>query len=178
MCIIYPSRARPWLSTSTLVLRSCQVFVLVQSRPMKKSCPSKGACFSKAHNNIHAKSCVSKFCLGRRTKQPEVDKPLSVAHVVKLLSPYGKFHRSTNCKILWRQQDHNPLPGLTMLPPSLPNPSPRHWPRVAGPSATFERGSAQRRIPNVPAKRHGPPRGPARCSLMRTHTGTLIHRTG
>ena len=108
MCIIYPSRARPWRSTSTLVLRSCRVFVLVQSRPMKKSCPSKGACFSKAHNNIHAKSCVSKFCLGRRTKQPEVDKPLSVAHVVKLLSPYGKFHRSTNCKILRRQQDHKP----------------------------------------------------------------------
>ncbi len=106
MCIIYPSRARPWRSTSTLVLRS--VFVVVQSRPMKKSCPSKGACFSKAHNNIHETSCVSKFCLGRRIKQPEVDKPLSVAHVIKLLSPYGKFHRSTNCKILRRQQDRKP----------------------------------------------------------------------
>ena len=94
---------RPWC------FARARVFVVVQSRPMKRSCPSKGACFSKAHSNIHETSCVSKFCLGRRIKQPEVDKLLSVAHVIKLLSPYGKFHRSTNCKILWRQQDHNPF---------------------------------------------------------------------
>ena len=85
-----------------------RVFVVVQSRPMKRSCPSKGACFSKAHSNVHETSCVSKFCLGRRTKQPEVDKPLSVAHVAKLLSPYGKFQRSTNSEMLWRQQDQIP----------------------------------------------------------------------
>ena len=168
MCIIYPSRARPWRSTSTLVLRSCRVFVLVQSRPMKKSCPSKGACFSKAHNNIHETSCVTKFCLGRRIKQPQMDNLYRFSPNLTDSRPMGTLHVALTMRYHGVSKTLSPSKVRT-CPFQSPCPPLRHWPRprVASLPATLIRGSAQRQISNVPAKRDAPPRRACRGSLIK-----------
>ena len=97
------------------------------------------------------------FCLGRRIKQPQIDNLLGFLAKPRQCSPYGKsttLHQSTRRRGVSeglapvRRSQHAPF----RTPPTV-----RRRPRVAGPSAAFGRGWAQRRIPRDTAKRHGPP---------------------
>ena len=99
------------------------------------------------------------FCLGRRIKRPQIDNLWRFLTKNRKCSPYGKsttLHQSTRRHGV----SEGPAPARKSRNcPFRTPPSVRYRPRVAGPSAAFVRGSAQRRIPRDTAKRHGPPPG-------------------
>ena len=134
---------------------------------MNKSCPNKDACFWKAHTTSR-KRHVSMFCLGRRIKQPQMDNLYRFSPNLTDSRPMGTLHVALTMRYHGVSKTLSPSKVRT-CPFQSPCPPLRHWPRVASPSATLMRGSAQRRISNDQLRGTPLPGGPAEAHFVRNY---------